>query len=132
MGAVGKKFIDWIQLKYKLHSKQHRAPYVSEGDIWWASLGENIGYEINGKSERFTRPVIIFKKLSRSYYCVIPTTTQKKSGTWFAAFSQKNRECSACLHQIRTIDHRRLWSKLGELDTDDFSHIKEAFNNLYK
>ena len=37
----------------------------------------------------------------------------------------------ACLHQIRTIDYRRLYSKLGRLDDNDFDHVRNGFMNLY-
>lgn len=36
-----------------------------------------------------------------------------------------------CLHQVRTIDHRRLHSKLGQIDTDDFTKVKKGFEELY-
>ena len=41
-----KKFLEWIGLKEKLDSKEAPVPHVSEGQIWWASLGENVGVEI--------------------------------------------------------------------------------------
>ncbi|MBI2097456.1 MAG: hypothetical protein HYT46_00770 [Candidatus Vogelbacteria bacterium] len=53
--------------------------------------------------------VIIFKKLAHGFYFVIPT----------------------CLHQARTIDYRRLSSRLGQIDGHDFQKIKEAFAKLY-
>lgn len=41
-----KRFLEWIGLKEKLHNSEHKPPLVSEGDMWWASFGENIGSEI--------------------------------------------------------------------------------------
>lgn len=126
-----KLFLQWIGVKEALHDKKHKAPYVSEGDIWWASVGENIGYEMNGKSDKFSRPVIIYKKLARGFYCVIPTTTQIKTGSWFVHFKQHGEDRTACLHQVRTIDYRRLWSKVGELDDSDMKRMKTGFKHLY-
>lgn len=126
-----KRFAEWIGLKEKLHKKQHEAPHISEGEIWWASVGENVGSEINGKSDLFSRPVIIYKKLSHSFYFVIPTTSQEKAGSWFINFKQHGKVMTACLHQTRPIDYRRLSNKLGELDDKDFKHIKTGFKNLY-
>lgn len=37
-----KRFLEWIGLKEKLHTSSQAIPHVSEGQIWWASLGENI------------------------------------------------------------------------------------------
>lgn len=126
-----KKFSQWIGLKEKLHNQQHKPPHVSEGEIWWISIGENVGSEINGKSERFSRPVIIYRKLAHEFYFVIPTTTQEKTGTWFVPFKQKGESMTACLHQARSIDYRRLSNKLGELDDTDFEKVKTGFRNIY-
>lgn len=127
-----KRFLDWIVLKERLHATDHRPPLVSEGDIWWASVGENVGSEINGKSDLFSRPVVILKKLSHEFYFVVPTTTRERRGTWFVAFRQAARTMAACLHQARAIDHRRLSSKLGSVDDEDFERIKSGFRNLYR
>ena len=71
-----KRFLEWIGLKQRLHDNQHKPPLVSERDMWWASIGENVGSEINGKGTVFTRPVVILKKLSHGFYFVAPTTTK--------------------------------------------------------
>jgi hypothetical protein len=38
---------------------------------------------------------------------------------------------TACLHQARAIDHRRLASRLGQLDGDDFENVLSWFRKLY-
>lgn len=126
-----KRFLEWIGLKEKLHGRVQTIPHVNEGEVWWASLGENIGFEINGKSQLFTRPVIIFKKLNKGFYFVIPASTQPRSGTWYASFTQKGKHQVACLHQARSIDYRRLYSKLGQLDERDWMNLTLNFEKLY-
>ena len=127
-----KRFLQWIALKESLHSSAHKPPHVSEGDIWWASVGENVGSEINGKSKLFSRPVVILRKLSHGFYFVVPTTTQQRAGSWFVAFRQNEKTMSACLHQARAIDYRRLSSKLGTIDDEDFGRVKDGFRRLIK
>lgn len=126
-----KKFIAWLSLKEKLHFKNYQPPYMSEGEIWWSSIGENIGSEIDGKSSLFSRPVIILRKLAHGFYFIIPTTTQLRNGSWYVSFKQKGQMMTACLHQARSIDYRRLSSKLGTLDDSDFEGIKNDFKKLY-
>jgi mRNA interferase MazF len=126
-----KRFLAWIGLKQILHEAAHQPPLVSEGDIWWASMGENVGSEINGKSDLFSRPVVIFTKLSHGFYFVVPTTTRERSGSWFVPFRQQAKSMVACLHQVRSIDHRRLASKLGTMDDEDFERVKAGFGKLY-
>jgi len=127
-----KRFFEWFGLKERLHETAHQPPLVSQGDIWWASVGENVGSEINGKNTLFSRPAIILKKLAHGFYFVIPTTTKIRDGSWYVLFRHQEKEMAACLHQARAIDYRRLSSKLGTLDDEDFKRVKSGFHLLYK
>ena len=126
-----KRFPEWIDLKEKLHDSQHQPPFVSERDLWWASIGENVGSEINGKSSKFSRPVLILRKLTHGFYLVVPTTTQPHVGSWYIHIRFADQDEWICLHQIRTIDHRRIHSKIGQIDTDDFERTRAGFKKLY-
>lgn len=127
-----KRFLEWIGLKEKIHNSKHAPPLVSQGDIWWISIGENVGSEINGKNSLFSRPAIIYKKLAHGFYFVIPTTTKDREGSWYVSFRHQEKDMVACLHHARSIDHRRLSTKLGTLDDEDFQRVKDGFNILYK
>ncbi len=125
-----KRFLEWIGLKQNLDALHFKPPYVNEGDIWWVSIGENVGSEISGKSKLFSRPMVILKKLSHGFYFAIPTSTSDKKGSWYVSFRQKGKDMNACLHQARSVDHRRLSNKLGRLDEEDYAKVKKAFLNL--
>ena len=126
-----KNFLQWFGLKQKLHETTSVPPLVSQRDLWWASFGENVGSEINGKSRLFSRPAIVFKKLSHGFYLVIPTTSVKKEGSWYVHFVHQGKDMYACLHQIRVIDYRRLSTKLGKMEEADFDRVLEGFKKLY-
>ncbi|MDP3735684.1 MAG: type II toxin-antitoxin system PemK/MazF family toxin [bacterium] len=115
-----------------MHHKEHHPPLVSRSDIWWASVGENVGSEVDGKSGLFSRPVIIFKKLAHGFYFVIPTTTKVREGTWYVDVRHHGKNMAVCLHQARAIDHRRLSSKIGTLDDADMARVQHGFDALYK
>ena len=123
-----KRFIEWIGLKERLNKNNPKPPLVKERDIWWISFGENIGSEINGKSDLFSRPGIILKKLSHKFYLVIPTTSQERIGTWYTKIDHNQINTYACLHQIRTIDYRRLSNRIGQLDSNNFLKVKKGHN----
>ena len=125
------KHKDWCELKINLDSKSHKPPLVSERDIWWISSGKNIGSEMNGKSDKFSRPAIVYKKLAHGLYMVIPTSTAKKEGTWYISIKQRDVEMVACLHQVRVVDYRRVWSKMGQIDKGEFTRIEDGFKKLY-
>jgi mRNA-degrading endonuclease toxin of MazEF toxin-antitoxin module len=126
-----KHFLEWIGLKQRLHESEHTPPFVSERDLWWVSFGENVGSEINGKNEHFARPGLILRKLSHGFYLVAPMTTQKHEGSWYVHLRFEKIDEYVCLNQIRTVDHRRLDSKLGQISTEDFKQVKEGFHRLY-
>ena len=86
------RFFEWIGLKEKLHQSEHKPPFVSERDLWWASLGQNVGSEVNGKSDRFSRPVLIMRKLAHGFYLVAPTTTKQREGTWYVHVRLGNQD----------------------------------------
>jgi mRNA-degrading endonuclease toxin of MazEF toxin-antitoxin module len=132
MSAIVKQFFEWIKIKEKLHNTDAEPPLVKERDLWWISFGENIGSEMNGKSKLFSRPGLVIKKLSRGFYLIAPTTSQKKEGTWYVPMRQEGKDMFVCLHQVRTIDYRRLSTRLGVADEEDFRRVKEAFQKLYK
>ncbi len=132
MDKFGKKDFDgWIKLKEKLHYSDS-IPRITEGDIWWCSCGENVGVEINGKNKLFSRPVLVYKKLSRYGFIGIPLTSQAKIGTWYVNFVFQNKKQTAVLSQLRTFSISRLSSRMGELDALDMKKIKEAMVNFLK
>jgi mRNA-degrading endonuclease toxin of MazEF toxin-antitoxin module len=126
-----KNFTDWFKLKPAIDNRKHKSPLVSERQIWWCHLGENIGTEISGKGSKYTRPAIVYKKLSRFTFLVIPTSTQIKEGSWYVKFEHKQKSMVACLHQIKVIDYKRLDDLVGKIDQKDFDKIKSSLSSLY-
>lgn len=126
-----KRFQEWFARKEKLDAKSTRPPPVSEGDVWWTGVGENIGAEIGGKNDKFTRPVLIFKKLNSAFYAGLPLTTQPHFGPWYVRVRLNGKDQFVCLHQIQAVDYRRLDEKFGKVDENQFEKIKRGFSNLY-
>lgn len=125
-----KRFPEWIILKEKLHNVG-RIPVIKEGEIWWAAVGENVGVEINGKNKVFSRPILIFKKLSRYAFMGIPLTSQFHDGNWYVSFIFQNKKEYAVLAQARVISVSRLYTKIGELSDPDYNLVLEGFKKLY-
>ncbi|PID34747.1 MAG: hypothetical protein CR971_01625 [candidate division SR1 bacterium] len=49
--------------KYFLHSQSGKKTFINMREIWYVSLGNNIGYEEDGKGNDYKRPVLVLKKL---------------------------------------------------------------------
>lgn len=104
--------------------------YFSDGDIWWCSLGRNIGTESYGKGEGFRRPVLVIKKLSHSSCIVLPLSTQEKKGTWFVEVPFGNEKRYVLLYQIKMVHVRRFQRNIGLLDREILNHVKEKLADL--
>jgi len=126
-----KRFFEWIKLKERLHFKEHKPPLFKEGEIWWCAIGENVGIEVNGKGEAFSRPVFVYKKLSKDGFLGIPLSTIIKVGTWYVEVSFKEKKIVANLAQCRIVSFHRMYEKMGALDAHDIEKIKIGFLSLY-
>ncbi len=121
-----KYFTNWIKIKELLHNSGHKPPYFKEREIWWCSIGENVGTEINGKSNYFRRPILIVKKLDRYSFLAVPLTTNDKKGTWYVQITHNNNKSTVVVSQIRHFDYRRLDKKMVTLDEADFDKVLHA------
>ena len=103
--------------------------YFRKREVWWTALGKNVGFEMNGKHEYFSRPVLIVKKYSKDMCFVLPLTTQIKFGS--PSYQYKfylNKKLNAVnLSQGRTISSKRLMQKEGAVDEKLFEDIIEKF-----
>ena len=124
-----KRFKEWIAVKETKHI-ENILRTIREGEIWWCSIGENVGVEINGKGSQFTRPVLILKKLSRLSFIGVPLTSQLHEGTWYEHFIFKDKEQVAVLAQIRNISVSRLINRMGTLPNSDFVKVKRSLMRL--
>lgn len=123
---------EWFPLKETKHGiGQDKLPKISGGEVWWVAIGENMGVEINGKSNYFSRPVLIFKKLNHLGFMGIPLTTQMHGGSWYVNFRFQNKEVCAVLSQARVFSTTRLYNRLGQIAEDDMEKIKDGFYKLY-
>lgn len=63
-----KEFDKWIKKKKNLHEQASNPPHINERDVWWTSIGVNVGFEEDGKNENFVRPVLVVKSLITKYF----------------------------------------------------------------
>jgi len=128
--AQVQRFLDWTSKKVKIHFTVRGELYFEEREIWWASLGENVGSEANGKNFHFERPVIVLRKFSSDMLLVVPMTTKLKTGSWFFRFNFDEQERCAVMAQIRTISSRRLIRKMGNMVPGEFTSLRDAVVTL--
>jgi mRNA interferase MazF len=126
------RLLDWSAKKVGIHFVDRGAVYFEEREIWWASLGENVGSEANGKNFRFERPVVVLRKFSSDMFLAVPCTTKLKNGSWYHPFLIDREERRAVMSQIRSVSSRRLIRKLGNMTSDDFAALQNSVIGLIK
>lgn len=122
-----KDFDGW-NLQKKALNERTEFPGFKKREIWYASIGVNIGYEIDGKNSQFERPVLVLHKINRQSAVVVPlTSTSATRGSYYVEYVFNGQRKSANIAQVRTVDARRFQRKVGMMSQADFNHIRNAF-----
>ena len=86
-----KDFNKWHLVKSEIENTT-RSELFREQEIWWCSIGENIGFEQDGKNEMFERPVLVMKKFSSDVFFGIPMTSTRKEHPFYFAYRLHDTE----------------------------------------
>lgn len=125
-----KDFGGWNEEKQRIQGSETQKLY-HEREIWWCSLGVNIGSEQDGTGVDHQRPVLVLKGMSRSTCYVVPlTTSSQKHKLRIPIGSVEDRQATALISQIRLIDTKRLVNKVGFLDPEAFAAVRKAAKAL--
>lgn len=117
---TNKKVIDSLDNKKTFH----------EREVWFIKIGENIGFEQNGKGKDFLRPVVVYKKFSKNVFLGIPLTKTVKQGKFYGEFNFKGQKSFGILSQIRLFDSKRLAYVMGRMSGGDYKRLKEKLIEL--
>lgn len=104
--------------------------FVHTREVWWCSLGANVGYEQDGKHDFFERPVLIIKKFSRDSVLVVPITSQGKENPYHIVFMHNNTKNAVIISQIRLMSTKRLRRKLYSMNTKTFDNIRDGIKKM--
>ena len=126
-----KDFKNWHGQKQKIENDRPRV-FFNEREIWFCYLGENVGFEQDGRGEEFLRPIIVLKKFNNEVLWTVPLTRTKKKGEYYFRFSFSSGDdtSSAILSQVRLVDAKRLKYKIGSMKVSDFEILKNKIRQL--
>lgn len=126
-----KDYTEWMKVKSKIHNGKAYLYGYKEREIRICNMGENIGFEEDGKGKDFTRPVLILKVFNKHFCHIVPPSTTKKRGKYFYPFDGKTGKISvALLSQSLSIDSSRLNGKIGIISKEDFIQLKQKINEI--
>ena len=115
----------WVRVKTFLNALVNR-PQFNEKEVWWCTLGVNVGDEENGKGDQFTRPVVVVKKFNKKLFLGIPLTGTVNNNDYYHKVMFKGKAQSAMISQVRALDSKRMQVLMGKMNEADFKSLKEA------
>jgi mRNA interferase MazF len=124
-----KEFEKW-SIKKEILDKRIGLPLTRERDVFWCSIGINIGDEENGKNDLFSRPVLIFKKFSSNLFRGIPMTSKNKNNDYYIQVEFKGLVNSVMISHLRLYDIKRLGLRMGRIGNTEYDKIIKSITNL--
>ena len=106
-------------------------------EIWYCSVGVNIGVEICGKNQHFERPVLVIRKTGRSFVC-LPMTSQKPNNPMLyydLSFTDENNESVESYVLITsplTFDVNRLQRRVRKVFEPIFKDLMKKYLDVMK
>jgi mRNA-degrading endonuclease toxin of MazEF toxin-antitoxin module len=125
-----KKFDEWNTLKKIINDRGFEVR-AHERELWWASVGINVGSEQDGRGDDFERPVLVAKKLSTNVLYAFPISSQCKNIEMHMFIDHEKIHGYVLLDQLKAIDRKRLVRKVGVVDKILFASIVERFKSLF-
>jgi mRNA-degrading endonuclease toxin of MazEF toxin-antitoxin module len=120
-----KDFKKWHLKKETLNDEKNR-PFFREAEVWFCSIGVNVGFEQDGAGGNFLRPVVVIKKFNNEVFWALPLTKRKKKGPYYFSFKLNSKISTAILSQVRLIDSKRLYYKIGVLTVEELKTIRKC------
>lgn len=125
-----KDFDKWNEKKKQLHATAHRSVFVSQREIWWCSLGVNVGREQDGRGDNFERPVVVLRRLSPDTFMALPLSGKKRLEKFQSPVTHGRVYGFALPDQIRVLDTKRLRRKVGAITQGEFKEIENKLKEL--
>jgi mRNA interferase MazF len=126
-----KDYFRWHSKKTEIEHCGDERLFFHEREVWWCSLGSNVGFEQDGKGGEFTRPVLVFKKFNKEIFWALPLSTKIKTTKFYApVILNDGLNRVAIISQLRLTDAKRLVGKIGMIDETNHKDIQKAVINL--
>jgi mRNA interferase MazF len=125
-----KDFNSWNIKKQHIDARPTH-PYFYEGEIWWVHLGLNIGFEMNGRGDKYLRPIIIIKKYNHHSFLAVPLSTSLTDNKYRMAIGTiAGKNAFINLSQLRYLDSKRLANKITSLNTATLNQLKKKVSEI--
>jgi len=125
-----KNFDTWNHEKKHIEVLPYERFHFHEREIWWASLGLNVGDEQDGKNDLFERPVLVLKKFNNRVVLVLPLTSQSKEGKFYQSIRYGEKTSTVILSQIRLLSVKRFRRFVRKISEGQFKTVQNKLQHL--
>jgi mRNA interferase MazF len=123
-------FFLWYRKKVQINQKEVVPPF-NQRDVWWCSLGLNVGYEADGKNDQLERPVLVLRKFGPDSFIGLPITSTVKDSMFYFPYFVHGVKGSVMLSQPRLLSAKRLNRKMSRVGRGLFKKIGDKYLSLY-
>jgi len=120
------KFNQWNWVKQKIHFQNKKYFDISEWQIWFVSMWNNIWFEEDWKWKNFLRPVLVIKKTWNMIFSISLTSQEKNNEFHF----QIKKWSFAILSQTKHLDKKRFQFKIWKAWSLKFKELKEKLKKF--
>jgi mRNA interferase MazF len=124
-----KDFDQWNDKKKEIERRTRLVLY-KPGEVWWCSLGLNVGNEEDGKNENFERPVLIIAKFGEENCIGVPLTSVPKDDRFHVPLNILDKNSRAIVSQIRFISTKRFIREMGTITKQELRTVKDRLYSL--
>lgn len=127
-----KDFDRWNEKKKEAHRRSFlKTFYIYAREVWWCSVGVNIGSEMDGKNENFERPILVAKVFSQDGFLGIPLTSKQKVHQYAIPIHHGQSLSFANTSQLRIFSKKRLLRKVGMVNEVDFETVLASLRSFF-
>jgi mRNA interferase MazF len=121
-----KDFDKWNIEKKLLEKTKEEMVSFHEREVWWCSIGINLGDEQDGKNSLFERPILVVKKFNNKISWILPLSTKEKDGIYYHTLEYEGRKFTVLLSQLRLLSNKRFRRFIRKISPHQFSIIKQT------
>jgi 8-oxo-dGTP pyrophosphatase MutT (NUDIX family)/mRNA-degrading endonuclease toxin of MazEF toxin-antitoxin module len=119
----------WHQLKVQLEKREGRVNF-SVGEVWWTSVGVNLGFEEDGKNELFERPVLIIRKYNKHLFVGMSMTSKAKNDKFHHRVTFGDTPGWIILSQSHSYSAKRLQRRAGKISPRELTEATHKYREL--
>lgn len=130
-----RNFDQWNEEKKEINEKELPPFFIKPRQIWFTKMGENVGFEENGKTD-FLRPVLVLKKVGNMFFTVALTSRGKMKNYFYHKLEEVTlnnpkylNSSFVILSQVKVMDKKRFTEHIGNVSSAEFEEIKKKLRD---